>query len=388
ACLVRAGAPEMSSGWNWRHRYLVGLSMVDVESIGAGGGSIAGVEAGALRVGPQSAGSEPGPICYGRGGTQPTVTDADLVLGYLDPGSFRGTSLPLRREGVDEAILRAVGRPLELSLEEAAHGIFRLANASMADAIRRVSARRGVDLRDLVLVAYGGSAPIHAPMQAEELGLHEILVPRAAPVLSALGLLLADPLTDELRSYIAPAKQIALERINALFDEMEAKAADALAREGTVPREIDRFAQLRYPGQPFELTVPVAARNGRISAAEIEATIERFHEIHREIHGDALRDEEPILQGLRMRAVGLSRKPELPRVPRARGPASAARKEKRRAYFDGGYAAVPVYDGSALRAGHKIKGPAIVEEPFTTVVVHPGHRAEIDAWGNYRIALG
>ena len=307
--------------------------MVDVASIGAGGGSIAGVEAGVLKVGPQNAGSEPGPICYGRGGTQPTVTDADLVLGYLDPGSFCGASFPLRREGVDEAILQAVGRPLELSLEEAAHGIFRLANASMADAIRRVSARRGADLRDLVLVAYGGSAPIHAPMQAEELGLREILVPRAAPVLSALGLLLADPLTDELRSYIAPAKQIALERINALFGEMEAKAADALAREGTVPREIDRFAQLRYPGQPFELAVPVAARNGRISAAEIEATIERFHEIHREIQGDASRDEEPILQGLRLRAVGLSRKPELPRVPRARGP--AARKGKRRAYFEG-----------------------------------------------------
>jgi N-methylhydantoinase A len=377
----------MSSGWNWRHRYIVGLSMVDVESIGAGGGSIAGVEAGALRVGPRSAGSEPGPICYGRGGTQPTLTDADLVLGYIDPGSFRGSGLCLQRGGVDEAILRAVGGPLELSLEEAAYGIFRLANASMANAIRRLSARRGVDLRDLVLVAYGGSAPIHAPMHAEELGLREVLIPRAAPVLSALGLLLADPLTDELRSYVTPAKQIALERVNALFSDMEAKAVDALAREGTVPREINRFAQLRYPGQTFELMVPVATRKGHISGAEIEATIERFHELHRQIHGDALRDEEPILQGLRLRAVGLSRKPELPRVPRARGPASSARSGKRRAYFEGGYATVPVYDGSALRAGHRIKGPAIVEEPFTTVVVHPGHRAEIDAWGNYRLTL-
>jgi N-methylhydantoinase A len=387
ACLVRAGAPDVRSGWNWRHRYLVGLSMVDVESIGAGGGSIARVEAGALTVGPQSAGSEPGPICYGRGGTQPTVTDADLVLGYLGPDSLCGGSFPLRRAGVDEAFLRAIGHPLGLDLEEAAHGVFRLANASMANAIRRLAARRGVDPHDLVLVAYGGSAPMHAPMQAEELGLREILVPRAAPVLSALGLLLADPLTDELRGYIAPAKQIVLDRVNALFGEMESKAADALAREGTVPLRIDRFAQLRYPGQTFESTVPVIARAERVSAAEIEATIERFHEIHREIHADASRDEEPILQGLRLRAVGLSRKPELPRVPRARGPASAARKGKRRAYFEGGFGTVPVYDGSALRAGHEIKGPAIVEEPFTTVVVHPGHRAAIDAWGNYRIAL-
>jgi N-methylhydantoinase A len=387
ACLVRGGAPEVRSGWNWRHRYLVGLSMIDVESIGAGGGAIASVEAGALRVGPQSAGSEPGPICYGRGGTQPTVTDADLVLGYLGPDSLCGGCVPLRREGVDEAILRAIGRPLELGLEEAAHGIFRLANASMADAIRRLSARRGVDPRDLVLVAYGGSAPMHAPMQAEELGLREILVPRAAPVLSALGLLLADPLTDELRGYIAPVKQIVLDRVNALFGEMKARAVDALAREGTVPLRIDRFAQLRYPGQTFELTVPVIMRDERVTPAEIEATIGRFHEIHREIHTDAWRDEEPILHGLRLRAVGLSRKPDLPRLPRARGLASAARKGKRRAYFEGGFRTVPVYDGSALRAGHEIKGPAIVEEKFTTVVVHPGHRAEIDAWGNYRIAL-
>ncbi len=313
--------------------------------------------------------------------------DADLVLGYLDQDSFGGGCLRLRREGVDEAILNAVGHPLGLSLEKAAHGIYRMANASLADAIRRVAARRGVDLHDLVLVAYGGCAPIHAPMQAAELGLREILVPRAAPLLSALGLLLADPLTDELRSYIVPAKQIALDRVNALFGEMEAKAADALANEGTVPLKIERFAQLCYPGHTFELTIPVAAGDGRIGAAEMGATIERFHEMHAVIHANAWREEEPILQALRLRAVGLSRKPELPRVPRARGPAATARKGTRRAYFESGYATVPVYQGSALRAGHKIKGPAIVEERFTPLVVHPGHRAEIDAWGNYRITL-
>ncbi len=388
ACLVGDGGPEVRRGRIWRHRHLVGVPAVDVESIGAGGGSIASVENGALRIGPRSAGSEPGPICYGRGGTQPTVTDADLVLGYLDPSSFCGGGFRVQRDGVDEAILNAVGRPLGLGLEKAAHGIFRVANAAMANAIRRVCARRGVDPRGLALVAYGGSAPIHAPMQAEELGLREILVPKAAPALSALGLLFADPLTDELRSYIVPAREIALDRVNALFGEMEAKAAEALAGEGTVPFHIDRFAQLCCPRQRFETMVPVTPSKGRIGAAELEATIERFHQTREKVNGNPSRDDEPILCGLRVRALGLSRKPELARLPRARGPASVARKGTRRAYFEGRFATVPVYHGSELRPGHQIKGPAIVEETFTTVVVHPGHRAEVDARGNYRIALG
>jgi len=387
-CLVRGGKAEVRSGWNWQHRYLIGLPMVDVESIGAGGGSIASVEAGALKVGPQSAGSEPGPICYGRGGRQPTVTDANLVLGYLDPDSFCGGAFPLRRDGVDEAILAAVGKPLGLSLARAAHGIFRVVNASMANAIRRVSAKRGVDPRELVLVAYGGNGPIHAPMQAEELGIGEILVPRAAPAFSALGLLLTDPLLDELRSYIVPSKQIEVTRLNALLDDMEKKAATALTAKGSSRVTIHRFAQLCYPGQTFEMAVPLAAKNGRVTAKHVAATIDRFHAMHEELHTYASRSEEPILRGLRIQAVGATRKPVVPKAPRARGRASAARKGSRRAYFEGRFGTVPVYDGSLLHCGHEIKGPAIVEETFTTVVVHPGHRAEIDALGNYRIELG
>ena len=386
-CLVRDGTAEIRSGWNWHHRYLIGLPMVDVESIGAGGGSIAAVEAGALKVGPQSAGSEPGPICYGRGGIEPTVTDANLVLGYLDPASFCGGSFTLRRDGVDEAILRSVGRPLGLSLDEAAHGIFRVVNASMANAIRRVSAKRGVDPRELVLVAYGGNGPIHAPMQAEDLGIGEVLVPKAAPAFSALGLLLTDPVLDELRSYIVPSKQIEIGRVNRLYAEMERKAAAALASKGRPRFRIQRFAQLCYPGQTFEMAVPLASRNGQVGANELAATIERFHAMHERLHTFASRDEEPILRGLRIQAVAASQKPALPRAQRARSTASSARKGKRRAYFEGRYSTVPVYDGGALRAGNEIKGPAIVEETFTTVVVYPGHRARIDGYGNYRITL-
>jgi N-methylhydantoinase A len=398
-CLVRNGAAEVRSGWNWQHRYLIGLPMVDVESIGAGGGSIASVEAGALKVGPQSAGSEPGPICYGRGGRAPTVTDANLVLGYLDPDTFCGGAFPLRRDGVDEAILEAVGRPLGLTLAEAAHGIFRVVNASMANAIRRVSAKRGVDPRELVLVAYGGNGPIHAPMQAEELGIHEILVPRAAPAFSALGLLLTDPLLDELRSYIVPSKQIDVARLNALLDDMEEKATAALAAKdsrkgsskgsgkGSGKIRVNRFAQLCYPGQTFEMAVPLASRNGRVTTKDVAATIDRFHSLHEALHTYASRTEEPILRGLRLQAVGSAPKPVLPRAARAGRPSSIARKGERRAYFDGRFTVVPVYEGALLAAGHQIKGPAIIEETFTTVVVHPAHRVAIDALGNYRIRL-
>ncbi|MGH7858666.1 MAG: hydantoinase/oxoprolinase family protein, partial [Candidatus Binatia bacterium] len=317
-CLVRDGKPRIQSGWNWHHRYLIGLPMVDVESIGAGGGSIACVEAGALKVGPQSAGAEPGPICYGRGGTEPTVTDTNLVLGYLDPESFCGGTFRLSREGVDAAIRRAVGEPLGLSLAEAAHGVFRVVNASMANAIRRVSAKRGIDPRELTLVAYGGNGPLHAGMQAEELGLREILIPKTAPAFSALGLLLTEPVLDEMRAYIVPTRQIDVERVNALFAEMEKKAAEALARQNGGGRRmrLNRFALLCYPGQTFEMAVPAVTTNGRFTKKDVEKTIERFHDMHEELHTYASREEEPILRALRLQAVGVSRKPAIPAVPR------------------------------------------------------------------------
>jgi N-methylhydantoinase A len=313
------------------------------------------------------------------------VTDANLVLGYLDPESFCGGRLHLRRDGVEEAILRVVGRPLGLPLDEAAHGIFRVVNASMANAIRRVLAKRRADPRELVLVAYGGNGGIHAPMQAEDLGIRRILVPRTAPAFSALGGLLTDPAVDELRSYIVPAQRIALDRLNALLADMEKKAIEALASNGATRVEIRRFAQLCCPAQTFDIAVPLASPTGSVTVKEIAAMIERFHRRYEELRTDASRDEQPILRGLRIRAVSVSRKPVLARSPRARGPVSDARKATRRAYFEGRYATAPVYDGAALRAGHEIKGPAIVEETFTTMVVYPRQRAAVDDYGNYWI---
>src|SRR5262245_22438914 len=173
-CLVRDGAPEVKAGWNWHHRYLIGLPMVEVQSVGAGGGSIARVDSGALRVGPQSAGAQPGPVCYGRGGTEPTVTDANLVLGLLNPAVFSGGTMRLDVEGAHAAIRERVAKPLGVSVTEAAEGIFRLVNANMANAVRKVSAARGIDPRPLTLVVFGGNGPVHAGMQAKELGIAQI----------------------------------------------------------------------------------------------------------------------------------------------------------------------------------------------------------------------
>jgi N-methylhydantoinase A len=386
-CLIRGGQPEIKSGWNWHHRYLVGLPMVDVQSIGAGGGSIASVVAGSLQVGPQSAGAEPGPICYGRGGTEPTVTDANLLLGYLNPDDFCGGTMRLTTDGVREAIARHIGAPLGLDAIAAAHGIYRLVNANMANAIRRISATRGVDPRGLTMVVYGGNGPVHATAQAEELGIKTVLVPKTSPAFSALGLLLSDHLVDEMRAYITPVGRADADRIAHLFGEMEAAARQVLGtRHGMRGRiELRRFAHLCYPGQTFDIAVPMVSRDGRVTARDLRATVERFHAVHEELHTYAARDEEPILRSVRLTAVGVTAKPVLPTIGRSstRPPI----KGRRNAYVGGRFVVTPIYDGPSMRAGQRVRGPAIIEEPFTTIVLHPKQTATLDRHGNYRIEV-
>ena len=386
-CLIRGGEPEIKAGWNWHHRYLVGLPMVDIQSIGAGGGSIASVVAGALQVGPRSAGAQPGPMCYDRGGTEVTVTDANLLLGYLNSSDFCGRRMTLKTAGLEDAMRAQIGRPLGLDPIEAAQGIYRLVNANMANAIRRVAAQRGVDPRGLTLLAYGGNGPVHATAQADELGIAVVLVPRVAPAFSALGLQLSDHLVDEMRSYIAPVGQVDPQRVGGLFAEMEAAARAVLGeRRGAHKRvEARRFAQLCYPGQTFDMAVPIAASNGWFTARALADTVERFHAMHEALHTYASRDEQPILRGLRLTLVGVTEKPNLPTV--GRSTAAPPLKGRRRAFFGGRFVAAAIYDGPRLRVGMRIVGPAIIEEPFTTIVVHPRQRATLDRFGNYHIAV-
>jgi N-methylhydantoinase A len=389
ASLVRGGAPNVRSFWNWQHRYLVGLPMVEMHSIGAGGGSIASVEAGALRVGPESAKADPGPICYGRGGTRPTVTDANVVLGYLNPDALCGGEFKLTMDGVREALREQIGDPLGLDDVEAAHGIFRLVNANMANAIRRVSSDAGHDPRDFCMVVYGGNGPVHAGVQAEDLGIRKLLVPRTSPAFSALGLLLADYTLDTQRSYIVAAGRAEAARVNEHLEEMEAAAVRDLADAGLARADLvfHRFLLLCYPGQTFDMAIPAVHRDGRMDADGIARTVERFHDLHEELHTYAVRDEEPVLRAVRVQTVGRTAKPGLREYAPASGPIDAALRSRRPAFFRGRFVDTPVYDGEKIDRGHRLEGPAIVEERFTTIVLPPGQAAELDRHGNYVIQL-
>lgn len=384
-CLVRGAEPEIKAGWNWHHRYLIGLPMVQVQAIGAGGGSLARVVSGTLQVGPESAGADPGPICYGRGGTVPTVTDANLLLGYLGAESFCGGAMPLSRNGVEEAVTEQIARPLGLSVVEAAYGIYRLVNANMANAIRRISAQRGIDPRGFTLVSYGGNGPVHATAQARELGIRRVFVPRMSSAFSALGLLLADQLVDEMRSYIVRSDEADLHRVRALFAEMEEAAMRVVGNLRTGRYERRRFLHLCYPGQTFDIAVPVESQRRLLTTRDFNRAVARFHDLHEALHTYAVREEQPILRGLRLSLVGVVDKPKLPASARTTRPPT--RKGKRLAFFDGRFREVPVYDGPTLRHGQRLPGPAIVEEPFTTIVLQPGDTARLDAWGNYVIEV-
>lgn len=387
-CLVRGGKPQVKSFWNWQHRYLIALPMVDVLVVGAGGGSIARVKAGGLSVGPESAGAVPGPICYGRGGIEPTVTDANLMLGYLNPERFAGGQFSLRREGVEETIAERIAGPLGLEPVEAAWGIYRLVNANMNNAIRRASSQRGQDPRRFSLLVFGGGGPVHAAAQAEELGISRLLVPRTAPVFSALGLLSADYLVDGVRSYIVTAQKADLGRVNALFREMLEAAVADLARAGIERGSVVAhfYAECRYPGQTFHLEVPLQHADGEVSDAELQGLVESFHRLHEELHTYARPEEEVVITGLRLRATGVTEKPEPAPAERARAASAGYRPRpegERPAFFGDGFVSTPVFDGDSIAPPMEVDGPAIVEEPFTTVVVPPGWRMTLDDLEDY-----
>jgi N-methylhydantoinase A len=395
-CLVRGGRPTVRSFWNWAHRYLIALPMVDVSSIGAGGGSIARARGGGLTVGPDSAGGDPGPICYGRGGAEPTVTDANLVLGYLNPDAFAGGTLVLKVDGVAEAIEEKIASPLGLpGAVEAAWGIHRLSNATMNQAITRVSAERGHDPRGFALVVFGGNGPVHALAQAEELGIGRVLVPRTAPAFSALGLLVADYLVDKVRAAlvvlpgsgvmrVAPAGRAAERdeagRLQEIFQTLEREADEELRAAGVPARRFahERFAQCRYPGQTWDIDVPVTSK--RLGPNDVARIAERFHQIHREEHTFDRRDEDVLISSLRVRSRALLDKPELPRTPGGAKPSPSGR---RLAYFGNRFVRAAIYDGRTIRAGGRVVGPAIIEEEFTTVVVPPGWSVKLDRLGTY-----
>ncbi len=381
-CLVRGGSPEIKTDWNWHYRYYIGLPMVDVQSVGAGGGSIAHVRHGALLVGPRSAGAQPGPVCYGRGGTEPTVTDADAVLGYLPLEGFAGGRMALDIDSARQAIERHIGQPLECDTVEAAWGIARIVNANMANATRRILSGHGADPRELSLIAYGGNGGVHGWAIAAELGVERILVPETAPAFSALGILVADYRIDSVKAYVAPLSQADTGTIRGLMNEALAEADRDLIDLAGLPRDrvkLDLFVQMAYPGQNFDVSVPCPVGE-KISDADLPPLAERFHDLHEATRGFGFRDQGPIVRGVRLIGEGFTPKPHSETQTVTDG--TAAQRGTRAAYFGDGFVETPVYDGSRLAPGAEISGPALIEKPFTVVVLGPGSSACIDEYGN------
>jgi N-methylhydantoinase A len=388
-CLVRDGQPEIKTDWNWRYRYYIGLPMVDVQSVGAGGGSIAHVKQGALLVGPDSAGSQPGPACYGRGGAHATVTDADAALGYLPTESFAGGRMTLDVEAARAAIARDVADPLGMDVIEAAWGIERIVNANMANAVRKVLSTHGADPRDLAMIAYGGNGPVHAWAQAPELGISRILVPKAAPAFSALGLLVANYLVDLVKAYVVPLSQVDVTRVTTLMrellDEARKELEPANLGEGQVTTEL--YAQMCYPGQNFDMSVPVP-EGADLTDAGLLDLAGRFHAKHETDRGFSFPAQQPLLRGVRLIARGHTPKPGHLAEPGTVTDAAQARKGSRPVHFGREFIDTAVYDGAVLAPGARLDGPAVVEEPFTVVVVAPSSSLVLDEHGNYDITVG
>ena len=392
--LVIGGASPAEAGWNMHHRYLVGVPMVQVETLGAGGGSICHVAGGSLQVGPQSAGSEPGPICYGRGGSLPTVTDALLMLGILssDEG-FAGGGFRLSTAGVHEAFA-ALGAQLGYGAEEAAFDCWRIVNANMTSGVRRTTAGKGIDPKQLVMLAYGGNGPAFACVQAEELGIGKVIVPKASPTFSALGALVANPSIDEERSLIAPADALDLGKSALLWGDLADHAALHFAAAGFGKAALAMRYQfnMRYPGQNFALTFDVASEQGAGAPGFLDdglgaRAIASFNARHMAEYGHIREGEVPEITGVRL--VTSVATP----LPPARGgftssSQSAAHAKTRPANLGLGYAETPIYAGPALVPGHVVKGPAIIEETFTTIVVYPGWQALVDDAGDYELRFG
>lgn len=390
--LVRAGSAPAQSGWNWHHRHLVAVPMVQVETLGAGGGSLCTVEGDTLQVGPASAGADPGPACYGRGGTRATVTDAILLLGLLPDGEgFAGGSFQLDRDAAQRALREHVADPMGRSVEEAAFDCWRVVNANMTQAVRRLTAEKGCDPADLAMLAYGGNGPVFAAIQAQELGIDRVLVPRTSPGFSATGALAAQPCIDEERAYLAPADSADPARLRQLWTELDERAQHFLLQGGFDSGGLQRRYQvnLRYPGQNWSLTVDAALITGDADLSFVDdgfgaLMAQRFHALHEAEYGHARAAEHPEITGVRLAVAAPTPRPPL------RGGTHSARHEatgctRRRANLGEGFVDTAVYRGGDLHPGHDIPGPAIIEEVFTTIVVYPGWNALVDDAGDYEL---
>jgi N-methylhydantoinase A len=365
------------------------IQAIDLVEIGAGGGSIARAEMGVIQVGPDSAGAAPGPICYGLGGTEPTVTDANLVLGYLNPEYFLGGRMRLDLEGARRGIESRVATPLGLGVPEAAWGIHQIVTTNMELATRVVSIERGYDPRRLALVAFGGSGPVHGCRLAQALGIPRAILPAAAGVTSAIGLLAAEVKFDLSRSFGTRLDALDPGRLARILGEMAEQAATVVRDAGAAGTiALARTADMRYVGQGYELTVPF--RDGPVDGRTAAALRAAFDRVYAQRYGYSDAKAPLELVTVAVTATGTGPEVRLPEHRPGTRDVTEARKPDRPVYFPEtrGYGRCPVYDRRRLPVGARLEGPAVVEEPESTTVLPPGTTAEVDPWANLLVTLG
>jgi len=362
--------------------------MLDIVTIGAGGGSIGSIdEGGLLRMGPQSAGADPGPACYGRGGTNPACTDADLVLGYLDPDFFAGGKLPLDRLAATKAIDERIATHLGMTVEDAAAGMYRVINTNMAHGVREVTVKRGFDPREFPMVVAGGAGPLHACMICTELEIPFFIVPRESSIFCAAGMLLSDLRHDFVRSCVASLADLDRARLAGLLEEMVNDGKATLGSEKIPPDRMrfDVSVDMRYVKQYHEVTCPASL--DAVRSGDLESLLAGFHAEHNRLYGYSLEDEgTPVeLINIRVRATGVTGKPAFVEESAGRANAEDALKGERPVHVPeaGRFQTVPVFDGHALRNGNRIEGPAILEQVNTTIFVSGNFDCYVDGRGSY-----
>jgi N-methylhydantoinase A len=387
--LVREGEVQHSAE-TWVDGHITGTHSVDVRSLGAGGGSIAWLDAGGLlHVGPESAGADPGPVCYGRGGTKPTVTDAAVALGYIDPDYFLGGRLRLDAAKAEEAVRTQIAEPLGLGTDEAADAIIVVATTNIVGAIREITIAQGIDPRDFVLVAGGGAAGINVVPIARELGCKRVLLPSTAGAFSAVGGLFADAISEFRITQYVETRNLDRGRVNGVLERVGRQAEGFLSRLDSLEptgKGISYFVDARYPGQVWDIPVPLPSSALR-TQADVDAIEDVFHAVHRRLF--AVDEPTQFVECLtwKARAVGSLPSPSLPE--RQGDPARGQDAAERLAYFpEVGRQSVRAVEGSRLGAGTVIAGPAIVTEPLTTIVLYPGSTATVGRFGSYLIDVG
>lgn len=368
------------------NEYRIASPILDIHTIGAGGGSIAWIDSGGLlAVGPKSAGAEPGPVCYGRGGSEPTVTDAQFVLGFLDPTLFEEGELQFDGDASRKAVEEKIAKPLGIETVAAADGIYRLVNNSMAAALEVVSVQRGYDPREFVLVVAGGAGPIHAAAIAREMQIPLIMIPRESSVFCAAGMLISDLKHDYVRTYARDREQVDSDEVNNLFNEMTEEGLSILKTENVEPERVRILyaADLRYVGQFNEVEVPLPDSGGSFDEEKLDTLVNDFHQRHDALYGYAMQGSEVELINLRVTASGLTEKPGQEKQSLGAADSSHALLGEREVCFDGSFEKVPVFDGLKLEPGNTVVGPAIVVQPTTTIVVPGDYDFMCDEFLNY-----